>query len=294
MQNQAVVIIEQDDALTDVFKDAGFQGVEHTVGGVDKAAPVQQKGRQAVSADGIVQQGVNGVPRPEQKHGVYQHDDQNAQDHIAVLRPVFPGDLAHFPNQQDQDHQHQYIGENQMHPVKGLHLIAVPRDKRLSRHIMDGDLPEGIHGEDDDLKGRIQDTQFEGCLSQFPEFAFGKVHGEDEQAQQHEIDGDKIDAGHDRHIQIIVGQDADQIADIHHGCTHAGKTKIPPGGLVFPEGLPGQEHIDYGNQDGDFYIYVQKYHFAHPEIRLSVLLVPNISALYIIFPRISITAWKKL
>ena len=80
-----VMIIKQDDSLSDVFKNTGFQAVQHSVGRVFKTAPIQQKGRQAVSADGIVQKIIDVNLRPVEKYRVHRNDRHNPEDHIAVL-----------------------------------------------------------------------------------------------------------------------------------------------------------------------------------------------------------------
>ena len=70
VKNQLVVIVKQDDALVNTFKHIGFQPVQHSVGGIVEAAPVQQERDHAVSADGIVQQVVHVHTGIVQEHGV--------------------------------------------------------------------------------------------------------------------------------------------------------------------------------------------------------------------------------
>ena len=239
-----IVIVKQDNSLPDIFKNTGLQAVQHSVGRVVKTAPVQQEGRQAVSADGVIQQAVNRFPRPEQKHAVHGHDDQDPKDHIAVLRPVFLGDAAHFTDQQDHDHNHQRIGEQEVYDVKRPHLIAILRNEGISRDIMDGNLIKGIDGKYHDLKGSIQDAQAKERVSCLRKFAFREIHRKYKQAEQHDIDGDKVDAGHHGHAQIIVVQDTDQVADIYHGCPCAGMAQEAACGLIFLKGLDSQNRID--------------------------------------------------
>ena len=68
-----------------LLKNAGFQTVQHAVGRIFKAAPIQQEGREAVSADGIIQEIIDVYPRPVEKHRVHRNDGHDPQDHIAVL-----------------------------------------------------------------------------------------------------------------------------------------------------------------------------------------------------------------
>ena len=152
MQNQMVVVIEKNDALADAVKDAGFQTVQHSMGGIGKAAPVQQKGSKAVTADGVIQKAVYTFLRPEKEYTVYGNDSEDSQDYKAVLGTVFLRDPAHFPNQQHNNHRNQHIGKRQMQVVKRLHLIAVHRDHSISRDIMNRDFIKRIDEKNDDLK----------------------------------------------------------------------------------------------------------------------------------------------
>ena len=78
-----------------LFLHTGFQPVQHSVGGVMKAAPVHQEGRQAVAADGVVQQIEHAHPRQVQEHAVHRHEDNDPPDDIQKLGPVFPRGTRH-------------------------------------------------------------------------------------------------------------------------------------------------------------------------------------------------------
>ena len=197
VEDQVVFVIKQDNALADVFKNAGFQGVEHSPGRVVKAAPIQQVGGQTVAADGIVQQIPNSIGMAEQEHRVHCHDGENSRYDEQVLLPVFPGNLAHFPNQQKNHHAHQHIGKDQMGDVQGLHLIGVPSNLCVSGHIVDGNAQEGIQGKHHQLKQSVDIAQKHQPTTDFEEPALDEMYRKGQQSQQHKVDGDKIDAGHD-------------------------------------------------------------------------------------------------
>ena len=90
MKNQIIVIIKQDDTLVNIFKNTGFQTIQHSVSRVIKTAPVQQKGSKTVATDRIVNNTVNVFIWPEQKYSIYGDNGQNPKNDIKVLCPVFP------------------------------------------------------------------------------------------------------------------------------------------------------------------------------------------------------------
>ena len=194
-----VVVVEQYDALPDAFKNTVLQAVEHSVGGVIEATPVQQKSRQAVTADGIIQQTVYRHFRPEQKHAVHGYNGQYAQNDIAVLRTVFSGNPNHLSNQQEHDHNDHEIGEKQMHLVERAHLIAVSGEGCVPADVVNGNFVDGIEEKDNNFKRGVEYAQADQVLSELCESALGKIHDEHKKIEQHHIDGYKIDAGHDGH-----------------------------------------------------------------------------------------------
>ena len=107
VQDQVVVVVKQHDSLPDVFKYAGLQAVQHAVRGIVKAAPVQQKGRQTVSADRIIQQIEYVLARQEQEDRIDGHDGQDSEYHVLVLRPVLTGYSAHLADEQNHNHRNQ-------------------------------------------------------------------------------------------------------------------------------------------------------------------------------------------
>ena len=258
VENQVVVIVKQDDALIDVFKHAGFQAVQQSMGGVAKAAPVQQEGRQAVAADGIVQKIVDVYPRQVQEHRIHSHNRRDSGNHVEKLSPVFPRDPAHLQDEQHQHHRHQRISKKQVQPVQGLHLVGVSGNHRIPRHIAQRDFGEGIENKNRDLKGSVQSCQPDSRPGNLRKLVFREKHRKNEQTDQHEIDADKMDAGHHRHTEIVVVQNADQITDVHHRRACAGQPQIPTGGLVLLHGFDGQNGIRYRNRDRDKNVAVQK------------------------------------
>ena len=267
VQDQLIVIVKEHDALTDVFKDARLEDVEHAVRGIVEAAPVEQKRREAVATDGVVKQAVDTLLRPVEEHGVDQHDAQNARDHIAVLWAVFPRYPAHLADHQHQHRRHQRIGEQQVHPVQRLHLIAVFRNQRVVTDIVHGDLAERIDGENHHFKRRIQ----EGCAKDNPSLArelpAREANGENEQTQQHEVDIDEVDARHDRHAHVVIVQDADQVPDIHDSRAQTGIAQELARRPVLAPGHDSQNDIRQRDQDGDFRIDIQK-HRIHAGVPL--------------------------
>ena len=253
-----VFVIKQDNALADVFKNAGFQGVEHSAGRVVKAAPIQQVGGQTVAADGIVQQIPDCIRATEQEHRVHCHDGENSRYDEQVLRPVFPGNLAQFPNQQKNHHAHQHIGKDQMGDVQGLHLIGVPGNLCVSGHIVDGDAQEGIQGKHHQLKQSVGIAQKHQPTTDLEEPALDEIYRKGQQSQQHKVDGDKIDAGHDGHTQVAARQNADQIADVHQGGAGAGKGQVLAGGGVLLRGFDGKNAVNGGNHNGNANVAVQE------------------------------------
>lgn len=251
MEDQLIVVVKEHDSLTDVFKNPGFQGVQHPVGGVFKAAPVQQCGGEAIAADGVVQQTVHAHLRPEQEDAVDPHHGQNAQNHIGVLRPVFPWNPELLANQQPEHCGYHEIGIPQMQDMQGLHLIAESGDGGVSGDIVDGNLPEGIDGEHQQLKHCAGKQQPEQGFAGFGEAAFREINGKFQQAQQHEVDGDKIDAGHGGHQQIAAAENADEVADIHHRSPHTGQPQKTPGGRPFLKGFGRKDAVCQSNQNGD-------------------------------------------
>ena len=55
-------------------------------------------------------------------------------------------------------------------------------------------------------------------------FVFCKKHGKYKKTDQHDIDTDEIETGHDWHTQVTVIQDTDKVTDIHDGSTCTGIT----------------------------------------------------------------------
>ena len=65
MKNQIIIVIKQYNTLINIFKNTGFQSIEHSVGGIVKTTPVKKKCSEAVSTDGIVKKIVYIWSRPE-------------------------------------------------------------------------------------------------------------------------------------------------------------------------------------------------------------------------------------
>ena len=258
VEDQVIVVVKQDNALADALENAGFQGVEHTVAGVVEAAPVQQVGGQAVAADGIVQLIPDRVRVTEQEHRVHRHDGENSHYDEQVLLPVFPGNPAQLPNQQKNHRAHQYIGKDQMADVQRLHLIGVPGNLRVPGHIIDGDAQEGVQGKHHQLKQGVGIAQNHQPASGSGKASFDEMQRKGQQSQQHKIDGDKIDAGHDGHAQVAVRQNADKIADVHQGGAGASKGQVLAGGSVLLGGFDGKNAVNGGNHNGNADVEIQK------------------------------------
>ena len=254
VQNQLIAVVEQHNALPQVVEDARFQPVQHAVGGVVEAAPVQQVGGQAVAADGVVQQVVDLLPGQVEEHGVDPHDDGDARHHVPVLRPVLPGHLPHFARQQIQHpHDHQ-IAEHQMADVQRVHLIGIPGDFGVPGHVPDGDFCQGIDREHQ----RLEHGVHRRGVNQHPTApgnpAPGEVHREGQQAEQHEVDVDEIHAAHDAHEQVAVHQDAGQIAQVDHRRAQAGEAQKEPGLPVLPDGHDRQIDVHPRDEQGKRHI----------------------------------------
>ena len=176
------------------------------------------------------------------------------------------GDTVHFPHQQEHDHNHQHIGEHQVHYVKRPHLVAVSGDQGIPRNIMNRDFIKRVDGENQNFEGGIQNAQPQKRFPCLREFAFCEADREYQQADQHHINGGKVDAGHDGHAQVVVLQNADQIADIHHGCPRAGKPQKPAGGPVLLKGFDGQNRVNQKDYNGDEDVHIQKHrvHMGSP------------------------------
>ena len=228
-----VIVIEKNDALTDAVKDAGFERIQHPVGGIGKAAPVQQKSGKAVTADGVIQKTVYTFLRPEKEYAVYGHNGENSQNHKTVLGTVFLRDSAHFPNQQHDDRCNQRVGKGQMEVVKGLHLVAVHRDHCISRDIMNRDLIEGIDAKNENLKQCIQAAEPDEDFSGTSERSFGEINGKAQKTNEHHVNCGEIDAGHNGHAKIAAVENADQVADIHNGCPQTGCPQVMSGWRFF-------------------------------------------------------------
>ena len=143
-----------------------------------------------------------------------------------------------------------------MHPVQRFHLIAVLGDVGVSPDIVDGNFVKGIDGENHSLEDGIENTESNRCFAGLCKFPFRKINRENEEADQHDIDIDKIDTGHDRDAPIIVVQDADQVTDVHHSRVCAGKSQVSPRGLVLQDGFYRQNSVNHGDQNGNFYIAI--------------------------------------
>ena len=79
-----------------------------------------------------------------------------------------------------------------------------------------------------------------------------------QQSQQHKVDGDKIDAGHDGHTQVAARQNADQIADVHQGGAGAGKGQVLAGSGLLLGGFDGKNAVNGGNHNGNANVAVQE------------------------------------
>ena len=274
------MIVKEHDALPDVFKDARLEDVKHAVRGIIEAAPVEQKRRQAVAADGVVEQAVNALLGPEQEHGVDRDDHQYAGDHEAVLRTVLPRNPQQLADHQGHNRGDQRIGEHQMHPVQRLHLVFVDGEHRVLPDVMHRDLTERIDGEHDDLKDRVQRAQAEGEAPPPRELPLREVDGKDEQAQQHDVDVDEVDARHHRYAPVIVEQDADEVAEVHHRRTQTGIAQKAARRPVLAARQDSQYNIRRCDEDGFLDIYIQK-----RRIHAGVSLLPRtpVSALVSIY-----------
>lgn len=155
-----------------------------------------------------------------------------------------------------------------MHPVQRLHLIAVLGDVGVSPDIMDRNFVKGIDGKNHSLEDGIENAEDNGCFAGLCKFPFREINRENEQADQHDVDIDKIDAGHHRDTPVIVVQDADQVTDVHHGRACAGKSQISSRGPVLQNGFYRQNSVSHGDQNGNFYIEIQKpcIHVEHPSL----------------------------
>ncbi len=145
-----------------------------------------------------------------------------------------------------------------MGDVQGLHLVGVPGHLRAPGHIADGNAQEGIQGEDHQLEHGVDIAQDHQPSADFGEPALDEVHREGQKPQQHKVDGGKINAGHDGHAQVAACQNADQIADVHHGGAGAGKAQILAGGGLLLGGFDGKNAVDGGNDNGNADVAVQK------------------------------------
>ena len=83
------------------------------------------------------------------------------------------------------------------------------------------------------LEDGIENAEDNGCFAGLCKFPFREINRENEKADQHDVNIDKIDAGHDGDAPIVVVEDADQVTDVHHSRARAGKAQISPRGLVF-------------------------------------------------------------
>ena len=112
----------------------------------------------------------------------------------------------------------------------------------------------------------IQTAKPDKILSDLRKSAFREIYGKSKQTDQHQINGDEINAGHHGHAQIVVAQDADQIAYIHHGCTNARKPKKPSGGRFLKKRFHRKNSVGQSNQDGNNDIAVKKHgtQIGHP------------------------------
>ena len=109
-----------------------------------------------------------------------------------------------------------------MGDVQGLHLIGVPSNLRVPGYIIDGNAQKGIQGKHHQLKQSVGIAQKHQPTTDLEEPTLDEMRRKGQQSQQHKVDGDKIDAGHDGHTQVAVCQNADQIADVHQGGAGAG------------------------------------------------------------------------
>ena len=138
-----------------------------------------------------------------------------------------------------------------MQDIQGLHLIAESGDGGVSGDIVNGNFPEGIDGKNQKLKNRVCKEQPDQDSAGSGKAAFREKYGEFQKAQQHKVDGDKIDAGHRGHQQIAAAENADEVADIHHRSTSAGKPQKTPGRRFLPKGLGSKDAVCQSNQNGD-------------------------------------------
>ena len=150
--------------------------------------------------------------------------------------------------------------------VKGPHFIAVLGDGGISRDVADGNLPEGVDGKDHNLKGGVQGKQLHQAPAPAGKLAFREIHREHQQAQQHHVNGDEEDAGHDGHTQVLVKQNADEVADVHHRRPGAGVAQVAAGGPVFLEGFDCQKRVYQRDDNGNFYVPIQNHrtHIGNP------------------------------
>ena len=146
-----------------------------------------------------------------------------------------------------------------MHPVQGLHLIAVFCNKRISRNIVNCYFTERIHCKDRYLKQRVQRNQPKRHLSLPGKLPFRKKHSKNKKTDQHKINTDKIDTGHNGHAEIAVIKNTDQITDIYYSCACTGTAQIPSRIFVFLNGFHRQNYINQCNQNRKFNITSQKY-----------------------------------
>ena len=145
-----------------------------------------------------------------------------------------------------------------MGDVQGLHLIGVPGNLRVPGHIIDGNAQEGVQGKHHQLKQGVGIAQNHQPASGFGKTSFDEMQRKGQQSQQHKVDGDKIDAGHDGHAQVAACQNADQIADVHQGGAGAGKGQVRAGGGVLLGGFDGKNAVNGGNHNGNANVEIQK------------------------------------
>ena len=215
VQNEPVAVIEQHYALPQTFKNTCFQGVEHTVLCVFEAAPVQQTRNQAVPAYRVVKQRIYRFLRPEEKDRVHENDGQDTGDNEAVLCAVFLWDAEHLYIQQIQHRRDHSIREHEVHDVKRLHLIGVFCNLGGSRHIVDGNFVKRVDCKDNYLKRRVSAGCEHKPSAERGETAVYEIHRESYQQQKHHVDCREINARHDRHQQVMFGNDAYEVADVN-------------------------------------------------------------------------------
>lgn len=149
-----------------------------------------------------------------------------------------------------------------MHPVKRLHLVGVFCNQRIPLNISNGNFTERIDGKYHNLKNGIKRNQPQYKFHLFRKPVFCKKYGEDQKTDQHDIDADKINAGHDGHTEIAVVQDTDKITDIYDCCYKTGVAQIFPDDIFFLDRFMKQNNINDCNQDGNNNVTVQK-HLMH-------------------------------